>query len=204
MSDTSKTTVAKTAQLQAESKAEPKVEPKVEIDELEKIMSEIEDLQNDLDQNETPVATSSELESTGNDLNSDDILKEIQANGLVDESNMEETLAELKSEMTSTSLLDEPADEAIEETTENSMSSNTGSGNSGSNPNSSGGSDGSLTMTLTGNMTLKLKYEFEGQEVTISFADQALRVQMTDGTEFKVPVSRIAQASNVRPFKKTG
>jgi hypothetical protein len=160
-----------------------------ETDELEKIMSEIEDLQNELQEDEVATAP---LQPDEQELNSEDILKEIQANGLVDESNMEETLAELKTEMTTSSLLDEPSPKEL---TENPMSSNS----------DNGANDGSLTMTLTGNMTLKLKYEFEGQEVTISFADQALRVQMTDGTEFKVPVSRMSQAtSNVKPFKKTG
>jgi hypothetical protein len=173
---------------------ESKGEPEAEVDELEKIMSEIEELQNELEASEAPSATASTVDSSDDDssgeINSDDILKEIQANGLVDESNMEETLAELKSEDTGSSLLDEPTEMA-----EIPMS-NTG-GNSGN--------DGTLSMTLTGNMTLKLKYEFEGQEVTISFADQALRVQMTDGTEFKVPVARTASsASNVKPFKKTG
>jgi hypothetical protein len=92
-----------------------------------------------------------------------------------------------------------------------SMASQTSSGNSGtsSGGGAGSGSDGSLTLTLTGNMTLKLKYEFEGQEVMVSFADQALRVQMSDGTEFKVPVARLAAATtttanNVKPFKKTG
>jgi hypothetical protein len=189
MTDTSKTT-------------ESKAEPQGEVDELEKIMSEIEELQNELEASETPSATASATEAdtgaSSDDLSSDDILKEIQANGLVDESNMEETLAELKSEDTGSSLLDEATE--IQDDQETEMAeipmSNTG-GNSGN--------DGTLSMTLTGNMTLKLKYEFEGQEVTISFADQALRVQMTDGTEFKVPVARIAStASNVKPFKKTG
>jgi hypothetical protein len=161
-------------------------EPKAEVDELEKIMSEIEELQSELEETGTPTG-----EASGADLSNEDILKEIQANGLVDESNMEETLAELKSEEAGSSLLDEPSGETYSEK----PMSNTG-GNSGDN-------DGALTMTVTGNMTLKLKYEFEGQEVTISFADQALRVQMTDGTEFKVPVARMAQ-SNVKPFKKTG
>jgi len=96
----------------------------------------------------------------------------------------------------------------LDEAEEMSMTNHSSSGaNSGGN--SAGNSDGSLTMTLTGNMTLKLKYEFEGQEVTVSFADQALSVKMTDGTEFKVPVARLAAtststASNVKPFKKTG
>ena len=43
-------------------------------------------------------------------------------------------------------------------------------------------------MTLRGNMTLKLQYELEGQVVSIGFTDQALRVQLADGTEFKIPM----------------
>lgn len=49
-------------------------------------------------------------------------------------------------------------------------------------------SDGELSLTLTGNMTLKLCYQFEGQEVRIGFKDQSLQVTLTDGTEFKIPV----------------
>lgn len=54
--------------------------------------------------------------------------------------------------------------------------------------------DGSLTLTLTGNMTLKLNYAFEGQEVTVGFSDHALKVQLSDGTEFKIPVGRSSRA----------
>jgi hypothetical protein len=54
---------------------------------------------------------------------------------------------------------------------------------------------GSLKMTLSGSMTLKLSYEYEGQEVSIGFADQYLQISLADGTEFKIPVgSRTAQA----------
>ncbi len=53
-------------------------------------------------------------------------------------------------------------------------------------------SEGCLSMTLSGQMTLKLKYEFEGQEVTIGFVDQCLKVELSDGTEFKIPVKRKA------------
>lgn len=49
-------------------------------------------------------------------------------------------------------------------------------------------SEGSLTMTLSGSMTLKLKYEFDGQEVAVSFNDGYLKVALADGTEFKIPV----------------
>ncbi len=50
--------------------------------------------------------------------------------------------------------------------------------------------EGSLSMMIAGNMTLKLKYEFGGQEVTLSFSDNALKVTLLDGTEFKIPVGR--------------
>ncbi|MGK5083286.1 hypothetical protein WDW37_08260 [Bdellovibrionota bacterium FG-1] len=51
-------------------------------------------------------------------------------------------------------------------------------------------SDASISVKLSGTMTLKLSYEFEGQEVTVSFNDGALRVELSDGTEFKIPVRR--------------
>ena len=53
-------------------------------------------------------------------------------------------------------------------------------------------SDGTMTMTLTGNMTLRLKYEFGGQEVSVRFGDQFLQLLLADGTEFKIPVGRKA------------
>jgi uncharacterized membrane-anchored protein len=49
---------------------------------------------------------------------------------------------------------------------------------------------GTLSMTVTGEMKLKLKYEFGGHEVTLKFGDDYLRVELSDGTEFKVPVQR--------------
>lgn len=57
-----------------------------------------------------------------------------------------------------------------------------------------GAGEGCLTMTLQGNMTLKLNYECDGQEVTVGFSDGCLQVQLADGTEFKIPVAR----TNVR------
>jgi hypothetical protein len=177
-------------------------------------------------------AFASEITEMLTEASEEDILKEIQASAQIDDSDMEATLSQLKGDDSVNGLLDAAVDSALDraitttaeaefendteietavaaaegtsfeggldEAEEMSMSNNTG-----------GNSDGSLTMTLTGNMTLKLKYEFEGQEVTVSFADQALSVKMTDGTEFKVPVSRLAAtstgtASNVKAFKKTG
>lgn len=50
-----------------------------------------------------------------------------------------------------------------------------------------GAEPGCLKMTLSGNMTLKLQYEFAGQEVTISFIDDCLKVETYGGAEFKIP-----------------
>jgi hypothetical protein len=47
-----------------------------------------------------------------------------------------------------------------------------------------------VSMKLTGDMLLRLSYDFEGQEVVVGFSDGALRVQLSDGTEFKIPVRR--------------
>jgi hypothetical protein len=48
--------------------------------------------------------------------------------------------------------------------------------------------EGCLTMTLSGSMTLRLQYEYADQAITIGFVDQMLRVELSDGTEFKIPV----------------
>jgi hypothetical protein len=141
---------------------------------------------------ETPTTASADVGASMSDVE-EDILRDIQAtarsttnaNGQGDEASLEDTLGDLKEEVTG-GLLGDDAEGAEEIMSKDEK-----------------GSDGTLSMTLTGNMTLKLKYEFEGQEVTISFIDQSLRVQMTDGTEFKVPVTRNATStSNVKPFKK--
>jgi hypothetical protein len=48
---------------------------------------------------------------------------------------------------------------------------------------------GELTMNLSGSMSLKLKYEYEGQEVFVSFVDGTLQVELADGSEIKIPLA---------------
>ena len=48
--------------------------------------------------------------------------------------------------------------------------------------------EGTLTLTLSGSMKLKLKYQVEGQEVVVGFDDHCLKIELKDGTEFKVPI----------------
>lgn len=190
-----------------------------ESDELEKIMNEIEQLQSEISDVEgTPAASPSGnvgevILSNSLTAEEEDILKEIQASATsIDpalpadmQGNMEETLAQLGEVEAASSILEQMDEQVEAKHKEDAPMSNPIHGNCNNNDSK----DGSLTLTLTGNMTLKLKYEFEGQEVIVSFADQALRVQMTDGTEFKVPVSRLQAAAgtttgNVKPIRKTG
>ncbi len=188
-----------------------------EQDEIDKIMSEIEELQKDL--------APSEVSATGVTAEAEEnILTEMQRLAPSDPAittdlstdgpaaSLEDTLGDLKSERVDGGILDDMGQESDFEATvaaETATLAKVVKVEEKMAPNfqneKEGGSDGTLSLTLTGNMTLKLKYDFEGQEVTISFGDQALRVQMTDGTEFKIPVIRNSGAvNNVKPFKKVG
>ena len=109
------------------------------------------------------------------------------ANGT--EQNIDETISEI---------IDESVDESIDETIEeplqmHELTKRRASGNS--NP-SAATQVPTLNVQLSGDMKLKLIYEFEGQDVIVSFSDGALKVELSDGTEFKIPVRR-------NPLKKT-
>lgn len=49
---------------------------------------------------------------------------------------------------------------------------------------------GTLSMSVEGNLNLKLNYGNNGQFLRLSFDELALRIQFSDGTEFKVPIPR--------------
>lgn len=55
--------------------------------------------------------------------------------------------------------------------------------------------EGALTMTLQGSMKLKLNYDFDGQTVAIWFSDGCLKVELANGTEFKIPVGERKRAA---------
>ena len=128
-------------------------------------------------------------------------LREFHGSG--DEPSMEETLAELREEddpaPRGRSLLDEPVDTAAgDEVVADDEAGEAGEMEGeetmmGSGKRERGGEaseDGSLTMSVRGNMTLKLKYECDGQEVMVGVQGDSLWVQLADGTEFKIPVRR--------------
>jgi hypothetical protein len=98
------------------------------------------------------------------------------------EESMESTLSEFKDDPSVKTLLDETFDDQARRQVEKEVPSMNQSDNNESSP--------SLTLSLTGSMTLKLKYEFAGQEVTVGFTDEYLKVELADGTEFKIPVGR--------------
>lgn len=137
-------------------------------DEMDEIMSEIEELQQTMNQAEKP-AVDLKLVSAfkeGAELEAEPDHSDLDGfKGDSGEAPLEETLGSLKEESPSgRSLLDEPK--------------------------SAAGADGTLAMTLTGKMNLKLKYEFDGQEVTVGFDDHMLCVELSDGTEFRIPVRK--------------
>lgn len=169
-------------------------------DEIEEIMSEIESLQQEMADAPTPKtppaklkavpSVAKEVEPAGDEGGQDSDMGLEDFHGSGDEPSMEETLGAMKDEEPAEgSLLDvameeephfEEEEEApIEAAFEVPMAKEKSPAN-----------EGSLTLSLSGSMTLKLKYEFEGQEVIVGFKDQFLQVTLADGTEFKVPVGR--------------
>lgn len=178
-------------------------------DEIAEIMNEIQSLQESMAQAEDGVGAEARVSTTaelGSDATLEDELSDFRGSG--DEPSMEETLASMKDESpeTGSSLLDSPppesdviaTDDEVDSLIEAEMAAEAGRRGSQdfdevSMPDldsQQARADGSLTMVLSGKMSLRLKYEFGGQEVTLSFGDDALRVQLADGTEFKVPVGR--------------
>jgi hypothetical protein len=139
--------------------------------------------------------------------------------GSSDDASLEDTVGELKEDPAAApgkSILDASAEneDGVHETADPTMnvapvstggspvravSSGHGAGaGSGSHSGSQGnGAPGSLTMTLSGNMTLRLRYEFEGQDVTVGFDEGCFRVELADGTEFKVPVRKATALKRV-------
>jgi hypothetical protein len=57
-------------------------------------------------------------------------------------------------------------------------------------PKKENSSENSLSMTVTGQMSLKLNFGYEGQEVLVHFNSDLIHIQFSEGTEFKIPVKR--------------
>lgn len=151
-------------------------------DEIDEIMNELEELTKD------SVADESSADSE------EDMLKDFRGAG--DDASMEDTLGATVDEeegassgllagVTASASSDEDGDSG-EEAEEAPAVASVKPIRSASKVASSS-EQGTLTMSLTGNMVLQLRYEMGEQEVSVSFADDALRVTLSDGTEFKIP-----------------
>ena len=177
-----------------------KIDDSMEDAEIDKIMSEIEELQQEMNRADAAAAApvkklhavpDSPTSTLGDE---DDILKEFQNGGANEDASMDETLGHLKHESSGPSLLDdeaasEPDTSEIEDQIERDKQMVSDDQEMGT------GSGGSMTLSMTGNMTLRLNYEVEGQLITIGFAEQTLTVELADGTEFKIPLHRTAKAA---------
>jgi len=185
-------------------------------DEIQQIMSDIEGLQADLADSQKPgakvpptklkaVQNEPVVEAAdGGEAYEDGVAPEQEIDmsdfrGSGDEPSMEETLAGMKEEETSgNSLLDDPTPEAQPEAIEDKEAVGVEAADVGSRysyeetvmKKMDGAPEGTLTMTLTGNMSLRLNYECDGQAVMVGFENGSLKVELADGTEFKIPVSR--------------
>ncbi|MEK6705678.1 MAG: hypothetical protein AABZ06_07805 [Bdellovibrionota bacterium] len=194
-------------------------------DEINKIMSEIEHLQKEMNLSHAaqqpagaagvkPAANVSPLrppprvapqnipDETPD--GTEDVLNEFR--GTAEDGSMEETLGgleEIKSDKPS--ILDDEVDAAPKEYQEEYQEPETNKGevmpvnntqayykdNDSEDKNANANAaDSSLTMTLTGNMSLNLKYDCCGEEIVIGFRDDALRLKLSDGAEFKIPLRR--------------
>jgi hypothetical protein len=89
-----------------------------------------------------------------------------------EDSDLENTLGSVKEETPPDSLLDQELEKEIDEAMDTLKPA----------------SDGTLTLNLSGNMTLKLSYAQNGQNVSIRFERECLYVNLDNGTEFKIPV----------------
>jgi hypothetical protein len=189
---------------QATPAAEPATEPNV--------MDEFKGGGDDVSMEET-LANLKDDEPSGPNLIDQAMEAEAAANKANDEAiptpELEEVLEEVQSEMDEAieedELLDESEAEALDDAVAEAEEAALLAANSDSEdhaeeeevpmseaPRRGRSSSGQPTVSvkLTGDMLLRLSYEFEGQEVLVSFADGSLRVELSDGTEFKIPVRR--------------
>lgn len=112
--------------------------------------------------------------------------------GSSSDASMEETLGHLKDE-------EEGTDNSIFNQTEieDSVVAHTAStGEKEMSKKSQSGND-ELKMTLSGQMKLVLQMQSDGHEVSISFDSGTLIVEMSDGSEFRIPVNRTSSKLKV-------
>jgi predicted nucleic acid-binding Zn-ribbon protein len=148
------------------------------LDEIDQIMNEIEKLQTDMKSANDVMA---EFQPSDGDASMEEALSTLKDDESSTPNLIEQSLeADLDAELGSDESLDDVLERAEAEIEEELVEDLTVSEIRKS----------SVSVTLSGDMTLNLSYEFEGQEVTIGFVDGALHVELSDGTEFKLPLRR--------------
>ncbi len=192
--------------------------PEAEVDAIDAIMSEIETLQAEMAEVQsapthvavpakavTPVEPVSATASEPDPVEEPSGIEDFHATA--DDGSMEETLVGIKDESEAVAvdpedsraaaeamaeaMVEEPIEEQVDEQVDE-VEEEEESRMAQPQPGATAGNDGSLTLTVSGAMTLKLRYEGGGQDITIGFTDNSLSVTLADGTEFKVPVTRTA------------
>ena len=158
-------------------------------DEINQLLGEIQDLRQEMAQIPRP-APKTEPTEVANDVEGFADFR-----GTSGDASMEDTLTELKTdpnqEFIGSSAVNETEEEVMDEAHEDSQSeSNEDTNEMHEDIGMDQESEGSLTMVLTGNMRLRLKYQAGEQTVSIGFADNALKVELGDGTEFRIPMKR--------------
>ncbi len=124
--------------------------------------------------------------------------------GSSDDASMEETVGDLEADTASDTLID-PVESKEEPSTSSSSAKRTNldfeepkpphqrnspAPRQSSRSQIASNADGSLKLSLTGQMQLQIAYEQNGSEITINFENDCLHVQLTDGTEFKIPLKK--------------
>jgi hypothetical protein len=107
------------------------------------------------------------------------ILKEFSGEG--EEPWLEETMANLPDNSNESSLLEDRVEPAMEAQELKEEASTQASSHEG----------GSLTMSVRGNIAIQLKHETSGQFISVGFNQHSIRISVSDGTEFKVPIRPI-------------
>lgn len=151
---------------------------------MDEIMEELEQLEKEIDDQDGDI---SELKVVPDE----DGMEGFR--GSSSDASMEETLGHLKEE-------DGAAENCIFDETEKTapaVESSVSPEGEGQMSKQSGSGQDELKMTLSGQMKLVLEMQSDGHSVSVSFDSGHLVVEMSDGTEFKIPLNR-SQKSHLK------
>ncbi len=171
--------------------------------EIDQIMNELDKLQGEMESSEpnlkvvpnpqpeveaAPEEAPAEEAATESLPEEDDLLSEFHASTDENSGSMEDAVGELGTEEADSGLLasDERPGSAPAPAPVTHLPTRTTSRSASA----SSSSEGALRMTLTGEIQLQLQYEVGGQEVSIGFENDTLKVSLSDGTEFRIPLKR--------------